>query len=262
MDGPRRFAAKRHMMNYLLTGGLTSFILVGSLLTPAETTQHPGRSQTLSTYIQCPAYPISGKSTISLHAGVSGTEDNEILKNIVFNWNATQASIVSGQRTRNIVLEPAVKSGLSEIKITLEVEGGPPYLMYQASCVLSVNSECSLEPMIDQYSAVSIDEERKHLDRMAEQMKIRSSEAIGYILSYAGRTACINESEWRAKRARQYLVETHRIPSSSLVMVEAGFRENWTVELYIQPRRACGPLPNPTLINTDARARGHCAETQ
>lgn len=261
MHAPRKFTT-RSIKNHLLIGGLSSFVLAGSLLTRAETTQHPGRSQTLSTYIQCPAYPVSGKSPISLHAGVSGTEDNEILKDIVFKWNVAQASIVSGQGTRNIVLDPSVKSGVSEIRIALEIEGGPPYLVYHASCVLSVNSECSLAPMIDQYSAVSIDQERKHLDRMAQQLKSGSSESIGYIVSYAGRMACINESEWRAKRARQYLIESHSIPSSRLVIVEAGFRETWTVELFIQPRPACGPLPNPTLVNTDARVRGRCGETQ
>lgn len=262
MDPPRKFAPKRGITNYLLIGGLSVFVLAGSWSTVAETTQHPGRSQTLSTYIQCPAYPVSGKSPISLHAGVSGTEDNEILKDIVFKWSVAQASIVSGQGTRNIVLDPSVKTGMSEIKIALEIEGGPPYLVYQASCVLSVNSECSLVPMIDQYSGVSIDEERKHLDRMAQQLKSGSSESIGYIVSYAGRRACINESEWRAKRARQYLIERHSIPASRVVIVEAGFKENWSVELYVQPRLDCGPLPNPTLINTNARVRGYCGEVQ
>lgn len=259
MEASRKFSSKTHFRDYLLAGSLLSIVLAGS---QTATSQHPPRSLTLLTYIQCPAYPISGNAPISLHAGVSGTEDSEILKNIVFNWSVSEASIVSGQGTRNIVFDSFAKIGVSEIKVNLEIQGGPPELVYQASCVLAVNSQCYVAPMIDHYSLGSLDEERRHLDQLAQHLKTGPSESIAYIMSYAGKKACINESEWRAKRARQYLIESHSIPSSRLVIVEAGFRENWTVELYIQPPRTCGPLPNPTLINTDARVRGRCGETQ
>lgn len=258
METSRKFAAKSPITHYLLTGSLFSLVL-GFLSIPTARTQHPPRAQGLSTYIQCPDYPISSKSPISLHADVYGTEDGEILKDIVFKWSVSQASIVSGQGTRNIVFEPFAKSG--QIKINLEVEGGPPDLTYEASCVLAVNSECAFAPMIDQYSAISTNEERERLDRLANRLKLEPLESVAYIVSYAGQKACIRESDWRAKRARQYLTERHAIPSSRLVTVDGGFKQNWTVELYIKPRDACGPLPKPTRIRTQVRVQGFCDET-
>ncbi len=166
----RKFAAKSHIRSYLLTGSLFSFVLGGALSIPTANTQHPQRALGLSTHIRCPAYPISSKSPISLHADVYGTEDSAILKDIRFKWSVSQASIVSGQGGRNILIDPSVKSG--EIKIDLEVEGGPPDLSYEASCVLAVNSECAAASLINQYSLVSPDEERKHLDRLAQRLKL------------------------------------------------------------------------------------------
>lgn len=255
-----KFAATKRIRHYLLLGSLFSLVLGGSLLIPTARTQHPPRALGLSTHIQCPAYPISSKSPIGLHADVYGTEDGEILKGIVFKWTVSQAAIVSGQGTRNIVLAPSARSG--EIKINLEVEGGPPDLTYEASCVLAVNSECAMAPMLDQYSVIAPSEERKYLDRLAQRLKNGPPDSIAYIMSYAGQQACNSESDWRAKRARQYLIESHAIPTSRLVTVNGGFKENWTVELYLRSRADCGPLPNPTLIRTQVRVRGFCDETQ
>lgn len=262
MATSRKFVKRRVTRRLVFVGGLFSIIFYGSLSCPTATTQHPPRALTLSTHIQCPAYPVSGKFPISLNADVYGTEDSEILKDIVFRWNVSEASIVSGQGTRNIVLDPSMKSGLSEIKIDLEVEGGPPELVYQASCVLKVDSQCSLAPRIDQYGGISLDEEHNHLDRLAQRLKAGPSDLIAYIVSYAGQEACLYEPNWRAKRARQYLIERHGIPSSRLVTVAAGFKEKWAVELYIQARSECGPLPKPTLMATQVRVRGHCDETR
>ncbi len=116
--------------------------------------------------------------------------------------------------------------------------------------------------MIDQYSVIARDEEHKYLDRLAKRLKAGPSESIAYIVFYAGQKACIYESDWRAKRARQYLIQNHAIPDSRLVTVDGGFRENWKVELYLKSRDDCGPLPKPTLIRTQVRVRGFCDETQ
>lgn len=185
----------------------------------------------------------------------------KVLKGIVFKWSVSQALIISQQGTRNIVFNPAVKSGVSEIKVNVQAEGGPPELHYEKSCVLRVNSDCSLAPMLAQYSSVSQDEEREHLDRLAQHLKAGPSESIAYLISYAGERACIYESEWRAKRARRYLIENHSISASRVVTVEAGFRKNWMVEIYVQPRLDCGPLPNPTLRPSQVRIQGRCGET-
>jgi len=226
------------------------------------TTQRVGPPRLLLVDLFCPNYPVSGTSTISLRADVLGTNDYELLDRIVFKWSVSDASIVSGQGTRNIMLKPRLNSGVSEIRIDVQAEGGPPQLHNEKSCVLTVNSNCSLAAMIDQYSRVSLEEEHKHLDLLAQRLKAGPPESIAYLMSYAGERACIFESEWRAKRARNYLVENHSISTSRIVTVEAGFRKDWTVEVYVQPRVDCGPLPNPTLRAAEVCIQGRCGERQ
>ena len=123
---------------------------------------------------------------------------------------------------------------------------------------MRVNPLCSLAPKIDQYGAIPIEEERQRLDRFAELLKASPPESIGYIFSYAGKNACIYEADWRLRRVLQYLVEKHNIPAKRLVTVDGGFRDDWTVELFIQPNAGCGPLPEPTRKRVEVRVRGRC----
>ncbi|HSE22099.1 MAG TPA: hypothetical protein VLB68_10585 [Pyrinomonadaceae bacterium] len=258
MEGTARFVKTRR--RYLMMASCLT--LVVALMSIAASPQRVGPPRLLLVDLTCPSYPVSGQSPISLRADVLGTDDDEILKGITFKWNVTEASIVSGQGTRNIVLNPLVKTGVTKIKINVEAEGGPPQLHYEKSCDLTVNSDCSLPAMIDQYSSVSVDEEHKHLDQLAEKLKAGPPESIAYIMVYAGEKACIFESEWRTKRVRAYLTEIHHLSSARVVTVEAGFRKNWTVEIYVQPRPDCGPLPNPTLRAAQAHIQGRCGETR
>src|ERR1043166_365164 len=128
----------------------------------------------------------------------------------------------------------------------LVVEGGPPELENEKSCLLRVDPQCLVTPRMDQYAGISLDEENQHLDRFAETLKAGPPESIGYIFSYAGKNACIYEAGWRGKRIREYLEEKHNFPTKRLVVVDAGFRYALAVELFIQPNAACGPLPTPT----------------
>lgn len=140
----------------------------------------------------------------------------------------------------------------------LVVEGGPPELGNEKSCLLRVDPQCLVTPRMDQYAGISLDEENQHLDRFAETLKAGPPESIGYIFSYAGKNACIYEAGWRAKRIRQYLVEKYNFPTKRLVVVDGGFRDAWTVEIYIQPNSACGPLPTPTRKRVEVHVSGRC----
>ena len=69
-----------------------------------------------------------------------------------------------------------------------------------------------------------------------------------YIIAYAGRYAYENEATGRAQRAKEYLVQKHRIESERIVMMDGGFRETRSVELWIEESGAMNsPLATPTL---------------
>lgn len=211
----------------------------------------------ISLDFRCPSYPVSSAQPLTLFADILGTEDREVVRPLVFRWTISSGKIERGQGTPQVDIAglPASRIGL---RVKVIVEGGPPELGNEKTCVLTVDPVCSLAPKIDQYADISIEEERQHLDRFAEHLKVNPPESIGYIFSYAGKNACIYEASWRGKRAFQYLVERHNIPTNRLVLVDGGFREKWTVELFIQPNSLCGPLPTPTVKRVQAHVSGRC----
>lgn len=138
----------------LLIGTCFSLVVAVLLSTPVATTQHQDPTRPGSVDLKCPSYAVSAKTPINLHADILDADDIEHL-NIVLQWTVSNALIVSGQGTRNIVLNPAVKPGLTKIEIDVQAKGAPPDMLFRKSCVLTVDSDCSLAPLMDQYSNVS-----------------------------------------------------------------------------------------------------------
>ena len=69
----------------------------------------------------------------------------------------------------------------------------------------------------------------------------------GYILAYGGRMSPVGQVNKLMSRARDYLVTQRGIDASRLVVVNGGFREEDSVELWIVPSGASAPLPTPTV---------------
>ena len=235
-------------------GVLLSGVLV-SVRSPQAQKMDPPPA--ISLEFRCPTYPVSGAQPLILIADIFGIEDREEVRPLVFRWSISSGKIKSGQGTPEIVVGNLGRNR-NKIKVDLVVEGGPPELGTENSCLLTVDPKCLVLPRMDQYGDISVDEENKHLDRFAETLKASPPETIGYIFSYAGKNACIYEADWRGKRSLQYLTEKHNIPSNRLILVNGGFRDAWTVELFIQPNSACGPLPTPTRKRVDVHISGRC----
>lgn len=56
-------------------------------------------------------------------------------------------------------------------RVNVLVEGGPPELGNEKSCVNKVDPSCSVAPMIDQYSPISNEEQLQQLDRFADRLR-------------------------------------------------------------------------------------------
>jgi hypothetical protein len=201
-----------------------------------------------------------------MHAEVMGAKallDEEQAKRIRFKWQLSGAKLLNGQGTGKIMIDPAglQTTGIGCIDVKLEIEGGPPDLPREKTCVLRVDPKCTAPQVFDQYGGILVIEERQHLDNLAKYLKDTDPDSIAYIVSYSGRSACIYEAHWRADRARRYLVEKHSLPKDRIVEVDGGVRENWNVDLFIQTRSTCGPLPSPALARDEALVRGQCSDT-
>jgi hypothetical protein len=151
------------------------------------------------------------------------------------------------------------KSGVRDISVDLEIKGVPPECESRVKRTLRVDPDCAEPTIIDEYGDISFKDERSHLDKLAECLKKRGADSVVYILAYGGREACISEADWRANRAKRYLVENQKVPEDRVVVFDGGFRDSLTIELHISSRNACGPFPRPTLAMDEAQISGLCS---
>jgi hypothetical protein len=110
---------------------------------------------------------------------------------------------------------------------------------------------------IAEYSDISFESEKNYLDSFAEQL-LNTPTSQGYIFAYAGRRACKDETLSLAKRAKKYLVNKGGIPASQLVIVDAGYKERWAIELYIVPPGTVMPPATSTVDPSSVRIVKNC----
>lgn len=98
----------------------------------------------------------------------------------------------------------------------------------------------------DEYGALSFSDEKVRLDNFAIQLKAQST-GRGVIIIYAGRKAMVAEAKTRANRVKDYLVRNRGIKGSRLEVIDGGYRESLTVELFIANQGEPSPTPQPTV---------------
>lgn len=69
----------------------------------------------------------------------------------------------------------------------------------------------------------------------------------GFILVYAGRSAHVQEAKKVADCAKNYLVRVRQAKPDEIIAVDAGYQDEFKVELYIMPNDAYPPLLKPTV---------------
>lgn len=99
---------------------------------------------------------------------------------------------------------------------------------------------------IDVYGDLPFEKEKEHLDHLALQLQ-NMPDMRGFIIAYAGRRARAGEAQARAECAKNYLVNERGIEARRIVAMDGGYREEFTVDLYLVPRGAAGPTATPTV---------------
>jgi hypothetical protein len=110
------------------------------------------------------------------------------------------------------------------------------------------------EPKLDEYGALSWEEEKKRLARFAARL-LQRPDAQGYVIAYDGRRARAGEALARAERARAYLEKELKMESGRIVAVDGGYREDQAVELYAVRSGTKPPEPAPTINPGEVRTR-------
>ncbi|HEV2915322.1 MAG TPA: hypothetical protein VGX92_18730 [Pyrinomonadaceae bacterium] len=102
-------------------------------------------------------------------------------------------------------------------------------------CLLVVASVQAQHPRkFDEYGNIRFSDEKARLYNLALQLQ-REPTYVAYLIVYAGRKACVGEARFRAVRAKNYLVNRGGIEADRIIWVDAGHREELTVELWAYP---------------------------
>jgi len=104
-------------------------------------------------------------------------------------------------------------------------------------CALSTEGSIAATDVfwIDRYGNISWEDEKARLDNFAIQLS-QDPNQIAYIIVNAGRRSCRGEAQYRAVRAKNYMLRVRGADSSRIIWRDIGFREEPEVQLYLFPR--------------------------
>ena len=169
-----------------------------------------------------------------------------------YNWKVTPSSarIISGQGSPTLTVD---SSGLGSQRITamLTADDGSSY----PECSQTVQAVSAIAPLekkiivareFDECNSCSFDDQKARLDNLAVELQNDPS-TRGYIIAYGGRMSPLGQVEKLMNRSRDYLITQRGIDASRIVVVNGGFREEDSVELWLVPSGAAAPTPTPTV---------------
>ena len=186
------------------------------------------------------------------YAGTSGLH---------YNWTISPSSarIMSGAGSPTITVD-STGLGSQRLIATLTVDDGSS----DPSCRQTVQAASMIAPeqkkiigpsMFDECKNCTFDDQKARLDPYGVALQNDPS-TTAYIFVYGGRTSPIGQVERLMTRARDYLIQQRGIDPSRLVIVNGGFREYDSVELWIVPRGATPPRATPTIQAGEVKPAG------
>lgn len=144
-------------------------------------------------------------------------------------------------------------------------------LLLMIFCVIVVNAQAGPAPSearkFDEFGDVGCEDEKARLDNFANELQ-SNPDARGYIVFYGGKRQLNparrnsnpalprrGEAEARAARLKPYLNDSRGVDANRIVVVNGGYRDQWTAELWIGPQGANPPTLSPTIKPQEMRFR-------
>ncbi|MBA2501641.1 MAG: PEGA domain-containing protein [Pyrinomonadaceae bacterium] len=191
--------------------------------------------------------------TFSSNASYNGTAG------LNYTWTVSpdSARIMSGQGTPTITVDSTGLGRQQRVTAVLTVDDGSG----DRNCRQSAQASTAVIPpppavvpprKFDEFPSISFDDDKARLDNLAIELQ-NNPGARGYILVYGGRTSRAGSAEFLGNRARNYLASVRGVDASRLVVVNGGYRERNTYELWLVPQGAQAPQPTPTVAPSDVR---------
>lgn len=205
---------------------------------------------------------ISGPSQVTEGEIITYTADvaysgNAALK---YNWVVTPSSahVISGVGTSTLNVDSTGLGG-QRIIATLVADDGSS----DPACAQSAQAVSTVAPIkkvvivareFDECNNCTFDDQKARLDNLAVELQ-NDPTTRAYIIAYGGRTSPVGQVEKLMNRAREYMVTQRGIDASRLSVVNGGYREDDSVELWIVPSGAAAPQATPTVQAGEIKRR-------
>jgi hypothetical protein len=216
--------------------------------------------------VQCPSIQVNGPRYVPApNAPLTFTA---LVRSYVpttkpsLSWEVSDGKIVSGQGTNVVSVElPENTSGRVVTKVTANG--------YSFACPIHTTT-ATFETVVrvgyfksDEYGQISDEDEMARLDNFSTELK--NQDLVAYVIYYGGRCtpSCgfdyprcrphyprRGEAETRVARIKPYLMNTRGIAENRIFVINGGFRESWTAELWLVPK---GAPPPPLMPTTNAK---------
>ena len=179
---------------------------------------------------------------------------------IKYTWKVTpaSASIINGLGTATLNVDSTGLGG-QRIIATLTADDGSS----DPACVQSAQAVAVIAPIkkiaivareYDECNHCTFDDQKARLDNLAVELQ-NDPTTRAYIIAYGGRMSPVGQVEKLMTRAQEYIVTQRGISASRLTVVNGGYREDDSVELWIVPSGASAPQATPTVQAGEIKRR-------
>jgi len=216
-------------------------------------------------WVDGPVYVPRPNAPLTFTARVQSRDPN--IKPLL-SWEVSDGTIISGPGTNTISVE-LPESTTGNLVTKVKANG------YSPACPVWTTTR-KFDTVVrvgyfkfDEYDQVCEEDEKARLDHFAIELN-KNPDLVAYVVYYGGRcySSCEidyprhrphyprrGEAERRAGRIKPYLVETRGLDENRIFVVDGGFRESWTAELWLVPRGAPPPPLTPTTNASDIQYR-------
>ncbi len=211
----------------------------------------------------CP-FPVSLSAPSQVTDGeiITYTADVSYSGNAPLNytWKVTPSSahVISGQGTATLNIDSTGLGGQRIIATLTAYDGSSDPACAQSAQAVSLIAPIKKEVIVarefDECNNCSFDDQKARLDNLAVELQ-NDPTTRAYIIAYGGRMSPVGQVEKLMNRAREYMVTQRGIDASRLSLVNGGYREEDSVELWIVPSGAAAPQATPTVQAGEIKRR-------
>ena len=177
-----------------------------------------------------------------------------------YTWKVTpsSASIISGLGTSTLNVDSTGLGG-QRIIATLTADDGSS----DPACAQSAQAVSIIAPVkkvvivareFDECNNCTFDDQKARLDNLAVELQ-NDPTTRAYIIAYGGRMSPVGQVEKLMTRAKEYMVTERGINASRFTVVNGGYREEDSVELWVVPSGAAAPQATPTVQAGEIKRR-------